>query len=382
VKVRPVIAISSHIYSHIIVQEETLTSDFICRNITWAHKVSNSRHGDPLSLQNTPPSFMAFFDLEQLPLEMLNILYEEDFSERENGDDIRRYADCLLKAVLAAPSPWSYGRHFVWHVYTDTLSHYSDIVNESDKKACLKMLHNKEEPVLYRASAAFAIAHSIISETGSIDFELIADYYRQVIEIGQSMPAEDVDRPILTNHEDRLFSTAGEQVKGWVDAARANLRYIMNPQERDRERERDPEYQRPMYNFNMLKHIPLDVRTRCEFGGNACDCCGKTLEQLGVARLDVCSVCKHAYFCSSDCQRKQWKAGHKDACRKPGEIKAGDWMRLRGLQSKPEWDGRLVTTCHVDPAKPTSRWIVCFPWAKEKEMSVANEKLTHIRPAK
>lgn len=64
-------------------------------------------------------------------------------------------------------------------------------------------------------------------------------------------------------------------------------------------------------------------------GGKSCDCCKKTLEELGVTTLDCCSRCLKAYYCSKSCARKQWRAGHKQACRKKGEIKPGDVMRLQ-----------------------------------------------------
>lgn len=57
--------------------------------------------------------------------------------------------------------------------------------------------------------------------------------------------------------------------------------------------------------------------------------------------LELCSSCQTAYYsCSIQCQRTVWKAGHKQACRKPKERRAGDAMLLIGLQKRPDFNGR------------------------------------------
>ena len=33
---------------------------------------------------------------------------------------------------------------------------------------------------------------------------------------------------------------------------------------------------------------------------------------------DMCSRCKSVFYCSRDCQRSHWKAGHKKVCKKAG----------------------------------------------------------------
>lgn len=34
----------------------------------------------------------------------------------------------------------------------------------------------------------------------------------------------------------------------------------------------------------------------------------------GDTKFDMCSLCKKVYYCSKDCQVKDWKAGHKTVC--------------------------------------------------------------------
>lgn len=43
----------------------------------------------------------------------------------------------------------------------------------------------------------------------------------------------------------------------------------------------------------------------------ACNYCKKP---QGATKLDMCSACKKTYYCSKDCQKRDWKAGHKTQC--------------------------------------------------------------------
>jgi len=69
-------------------------------------------------------------------------------------------------------------------------------------------------------------------------------------------------------------------------------------------------------------------------GGCECECCGKKWTEMEDRLLFYCTHCKKAYYCSAECQCKWWKAGHKHACRAPGQIEAGDYMRLKGLVTR------------------------------------------------
>ena len=73
--------------------------------------------------------------------------------------------------------------------------------------------------------------------------------------------------------------------------------------------------------------------------------CGRTFRR--------CTRCKKAYYCSKTCQEQQWNGGHKKACRKPDQIKLGDYMMMKGLKSKPELNCKLVHV--VRPASQHSR---------------------------
>ena len=65
----------------------------------------------------------------------------------------------------------------------------------------------------------------------------------------------------------------------------------------------------------------LLLRAREKAGaGPACDQCG-----AGASTdrpMLQCSACRRAKYCSADCQRKAWKAGHKKLCRARADTRA------------------------------------------------------------
>lgn len=115
-------------------------------------------------------------------------------------------------------------------------------------------------------------------------------------------------------------------------------------------------------------------------GGGACDHCQKTLQELGVHHLRRCTACQNAFYCSEDCQRKQWKAGHKQMCRKPGEYQAGDYVRLDGLVSRPELNDTVVQVVQLQDNN--NERVEVKMLGGEKSISVALSKLQHLRPLK
>ncbi|MDR3736462.1 MAG: zinc finger MYND domain-containing protein [Acidobacteriaceae bacterium] len=44
--------------------------------------------------------------------------------------------------------------------------------------------------------------------------------------------------------------------------------------------------------------------------------CGYCNKPQGEGKFDMCSACKKVYYCSKECQLKDWKAGHKAVCTK------------------------------------------------------------------
>eukprot|EP00928_Gymnodinium_smaydae_P080021 TRINITY_DN63827_c0_g1_i1.p3 TRINITY_DN63827_c0_g1~~TRINITY_DN63827_c0_g1_i1.p3 ORF type:complete len:101 (-),score=10.48 TRINITY_DN63827_c0_g1_i1:221-523(-) len=56
--------------------------------------------------------------------------------------------------------------------------------------------------------------------------------------------------------------------------------------------------------FDMNPNFPFDEKFK------ACARCGERL-----AHLHVCSGCMKTRYCSRECQKAHWKAGHRDTCK-------------------------------------------------------------------
>merc|ERR1711976_246315 len=121
-----------------------------------------------------------------------------------------------------------------------------------------------------------------------------------------------------------------------------------------------------------LTHEELDTLVRVS--GDSCDFCHKSM-----TKRFSCARCKMAFYCSKECQRKQWSCGHKKFCRKEDEFQPNDYVRLDGLKSKPELNGNIVTV--VKAANVPNRWEVRMgEEVGGKCISVAEGNLRHLRP--
>ena len=70
------------------------------------------------------------------------------------------------------------------------------------------------------------------------------------------------------------------------------------------------EYQKILY--------PAMKKTARKVKGNYCDCCGiseSDLKQKGNKSLMKCSRCNVTWYCTKQCQKQHWRAGHKHKCK-------------------------------------------------------------------
>jgi len=144
-----------------------------------------------------------------------------------------------------------------------------------------------------------------------------------------------------------------------------------------------PDIAPPMVGTLDSNWVDRDVVQRAVFvGGNACDNCSKTLKELGMDHLECCSRCKIMSYCTKKCQKEAWRNGHKEHCRKRGQIEPGDYMKVMGLKAKPEFNGRIFQVKRPDP-KNEDRWVVELEeLIGQPAISIKLANLQHIRPEK
>jgi hypothetical protein len=95
-----------------------------------------------------------------------------------------------------------------------------------------------------------------------------------------------------------------------------------------------------------------------------------------MVTLRRCTGCGHAYYCSRECQVKQWKE-HKPHCRKKGDYRPDDTLKLDYLVAHRDHNGELVRA--VEQVN-SGRWIVEILSRNGQKLSVKTENLEHIRP--
>ena len=315
--------------------------------------------------------------------------------------DLRGACDKFLAAALAAPSVWSPHRFKCFMMHTMILRELHFKASESDIKTLRKkFLRNVKEPPHFRVQASFALG---VLETNRGDRETAAERYREGLIIAREASPEDKAKTVQSDEGPvsvaHLIETDSKTIE-------SNLSILSGT---GQTMEKHPcEYKRDFgkkdamppigdtitLTRGVLEHDSfseenLDVLARLMeratmVGGNACDGCGKTLQDLGLDKFECCSRCNMAYYCSKSCQREAWRAGHKKACRKPDEIRAGDCMMLTGLKKRPEMNGKVVRI--MAAAEKEGRWMVTeksTTYTNETTcVSIATGNLRHIRPAK
>ena len=304
-----------------------------------------------------------------------------------------------LESFEASPGKWTENRWHIFHGFTSILQEEYFQASQSDMEALERIASDRTEPKLYRCEAAFTAG--LLSWIAK-DREKAAEFYREVTRLADKIKDSErkkkvlaslttpdgnaitgigpkrVDEIILdirTRASDNLMRLESTNLQGFPPPSQGKMRS-------------DGTQLPPAKRNTKISIGPLattftqkQAGYMLSVGGETCDCCKKTREELGLKHhLQSCSRCKKAFYCSKDCQAKQWAAGHKRYCRKPGEIKPGDFVRLNGIRSQPEINGELVEVIGPD-RNSMGRWEVRIPGGN-RSISVAGEKMEHLRPLK
>jgi hypothetical protein len=118
-----------------------------------------------------------------------------------------------------------------------------------------------------------------------------------------------------------------------------------------------------------------------EIGGVKCDYPSCQTHHSPVrVKLFKCQKCQRAFYCSKECQKKQWREGnHKLYCREAHVFEAGDLVLLNGLQSQPELNQSIVRVMGPVPGADGGRFEVKIE-GHDGSMSIAVKNLNHLRP--
>jgi hypothetical protein len=246
---------------------------------------------------------------------------------------------------------------------------------KSDVKFIKRFINNDEELHLYRASAAAFLAMM------KKNLQEATDYIRLGLDFCSQSPPNHADRVIIFSPwgMDDPRKTIGSKIEQFKYSLETNLSILEGKKLSASELQAlsDADCANICKVFCLAGTGEEDYEKRCTAGGKYCDCCDKSGEELGLDELATCSRCKLAFYCSSECQKKAWYAGHKQACRKKGQIELGDVMVLQGLSNRTDLNGRFVFV--ADKGTSQGKWLVRLTNA-DTPMSVSGKNLVRLRP--
>ena len=307
----------------------------------------------------------------------------------------RESADAYLAAyLLPACAQWD-GYWHVWSGFTSIVRDGHFPASEAHLKALKRVGNGSGYPVLHRAQAHFTrgIARW---EAGNRE-EAARDYHAAVQVVAQATQAERIVRVYNTvaNSDGSLgmaWKSVGDEVDDIRDGARANLDRMRGGSDAASMAEAMAEGEHrgtqnpvrtmsgglgPLGNFEENEAALLDAMARLNVGGDKCDQCG---EAAGEAeRLKRCGRCQLAYYCSPVCAKAAWVAGHKHACRAPGQFEVGDKVQIQGVLSRPEINGSIVEVHGPAPSDPGRLAVAMI--GGDREVSLKPENLRRLRPS-
>lgn len=280
----------------------------------------------------------------------------------------RRAADKYLEAIQAAPSKWAAGRWKYFHFYCAIVSSSDDECDvkatQTDKQAIKCIAKDETEPNLFRARALDTLGRLKITAGNK---EKGAHLYRMAMDVIYAATSTERKQQVIES--DRQERLVGEILDTMLAHLKKVLYVLENPQTR--------------FPNDGVTGIPIDngildpiIMQRLAVGGSKCDCCGKNRTDVDGG-LFRCSCCRKAYYCSPECQHRNWRAGHRHACRAPGQIEVGDYMILKGLVKRPELNSLVG---HIVRPVRGGRFEVSIE-GRSGTLSIASEKLEHLRPA-
>jgi hypothetical protein len=300
----------------------------------------------------------------------------------------RESADDYWESFISRPEDWHCNVYHILHGYTSILRESYFSPSSKDFKNLKSVAYDEKAPKLCRQEAVWTLGLLAWDDRKR---EKAGDYYREALAfIDQASDFERNKKMMHTVVRNGMPFPELLPVSQILQESRKNIADNLNKMENPfgSSSLHPSSFVRSdgttMPNVPIKTMVPINevasLAPRLAVGGSACDSCGKTWQDVGKPKLDCCIRCKNAYYCSRTCQKMAWKSGHREACRKAGQIEIGDIMKLRKIKTKPQLNGSLVRMLNMDSAQER-RWQV-ESLVASTIMSIATEKLEHIRPAK
>jgi len=258
-----------------------------------------------------------------------------------------------------------------WNAYYHVLSGFTSIIRDNrfpatqtHMRALKQIARDESRPVLHRAQAHFTRG---LARRDAGDRQGAARDYMACIEVvAQATEADRATCFFNTTPDGGIHEVVGKELDRIAKDAHANLSNLRNPSRR-----MSPESLARAMATSEIRGSQNSIHimgggvgpcgdheentakleaamARLPVNGDKCDQCGAKPDSTEV-KLRWCGRCSMACYCSPECAKVAWKAGHKQACRAPGQYEVGDLVMVSGLASKPELNGKIVEVCGPAP---------------------------------
>ena len=286
---------------------------------------------------------------------------------------------CLQKfqsLTLDQNDPWNEARIDVFFSYVDilfgkifdVLKNLSNGTNrfyrEDDLQALSKVATSENEPVVCRVRA-----YDLLGKFGSFTLDEFGESlgrFEDALDLCKSTGSTDRQRNIVVRKQT-------VNVGDWLKKQEHSLEEFVSGKSGVLLHNR---FSFPAWSPNGWQ---VDAGS---LAGLRCDYCEKPRE----GELLVCSKCRMAHYCNSDCQLKAWSEhGHNKVCRKPGVFKVGDQaVTFEPFGERTTFGGhvKIVEACPMEGStkKRPSHWVVkCKPEIGNDIGTVPSERLRLLR---
>mmetsp|Transcript_24490 Transcript_24490/g.37915 ORF Transcript_24490/g.37915 Transcript_24490/m.37915 type:complete len:332 (-) Transcript_24490:128-1123(-) len=304
----------------------------------------------------------------------------------------REAANEYWEAFQAFPSLTHEFRYYMLHGYTSSVREKYFVASNNDMNNMLKIFGDKNELRIFRLEAGYTLGLIYYSRSERHKCE---DVYFNTINLGKKKP-KNAKQEKMEQKKMILIREGGRQQK-------EPIKKIMEDILKD--------CQKNLNGLNMATrgfetfgpelmpdgtisqpaskthHMPIglggtvltedEINNLIDVGGIHCDCC----KRKGV-KLFKCSRCLREFYCSKECQRKQWtEKDHKSYCRKEGEFKPGDLVQMARLKKRPELNDCIVRVLGSDTTTAGRYQTQIVGGVKgDKIMSISGDNLNQMRP--
>ncbi|KAJ3074936.1 hypothetical protein HDU98_009814 [Podochytrium sp. JEL0797] len=304
--------------------------------------------------------------------------------------DHRTERDEVFAGLALQPLGLHKDKELFLRTLSSNLRQKSCPVTTSDFECLNTLAKNPAEHGYVRAVAAFLIGMGLCNPIGPSDERKIFKQMQKALALFESLtPTEssdtcwffDPDEPMQMDLKTAQNCIAKDSVSGWMSPL---WKYVSIGLGRERGRDWSLDEIRALYNDRCK------VNPDSKYPGRDHACLGtmcfkrdpvsaslscKTCAAVYPAVLKPCGGCQRVWYCSTVCQKKDWKAEHKQFCRAPDVLRKGDIVKLAKLVEQMELNNQFRELGEFNVKK--GRWAVTW-FGGSNEILVKPENLIRI----